>query len=170
MRARWVLAALVAACAGCDRPVPAPRPAPWRAPPQGPAAGQTAPSVDLYDSKGRRVRTRAWLGKEAALLVFGTTMCPNCKSQVAAIDAVRQKHAGKVEVAAVLLSETAERAEAFARDYHAGFPLLLDPQNSTMKPFALGNYPHYVLIDRKGVIRYTGPELPEDPALEEAAR
>ena len=163
--------ALAAAAIGCDRPSSDAHPVPaWRPPPQGSAVGQTAPSVDLYDSKGRRVQTRAWIGKEAALLVFGTTMCPNCRAQVASIDAVRQKHAGKVEVAAVLLSETAERAEAFARDHKAGFPLLLDPQNSTMLPFALGNYPHYVLIDKKGVIRYTGPVLPEETALAEAAR
>ena len=157
--------------AACDRgasPAPSRAPRPVVRPPTGPAAGQTAPEYDLFDSKGARRLSGEWAGKKAALLVIGTTSCPRCRSMVADIDAVRQKRGDSLFVAAILLSETADRAEAFARDHGAGFTLLVDPKNAAMTAFKPGNYPHFVLVDTHGVIRYTGPDLPADTLIDQA--
>ncbi|MCC6739364.1 MAG: TlpA family protein disulfide reductase [Planctomycetia bacterium] len=161
----------LAACvllAGCHPPAPPPRPAP--PPPIGPAAGNSVPALSLRDSKGAPFLTSGFVGRKAQLLVFGTTACPMCQGKMSDIQAVHEKRGGQVEVAAVLLSETPEKADKFAADFNATFRMVLDPQNITIALFKLGHYPHFVLVDRRGVIRYSGPELPADAMVDEAAR
>lgn len=167
---RPVVAAAVALLfSGCRPPAP-PSPKGGPPPPVGPAAGQSAPAFSLVDSKGAPYVEAGYVGRKAQLLVFGTTSCPVCQSKVAEVEAVHRKHGAEVEVAAVLLSETVERADKYAADYKAGFRMVLDPQNVSINLFKLGNYPHFVLIDKRGVIRYTGRELPGDAQIAEAAR
>lgn len=86
------------------------------------------------------------------------------------IQRVHEQRGARLEVAAVLLSETPAKADAFAAEFKATFRMVLDPQNISIALFKLGNYPHFVLVDRQGVIRYTGHELPGESLLEEAAR
>ncbi|KAF0245009.1 MAG: hypothetical protein FD180_1993 [Planctomycetota bacterium] len=164
-----LVAAAVLALAGCRPPAP-PAPKPGPPPPVGNAVGQSAPAFSLHDSKGAPYVESGFVGRKAQLLVFGTTACPMCQAKVADVDAVRQKRGGEVEVAAVLLSETPEKAEKYASEFKAGFRMVLDPRNISIALFKLGNYPHFVLIDKRGVIRYTGQQLPGDALIEEAAR
>lgn len=162
-----LLALTLLAAAGCGDGKPAEVKKPWRQPPPGPAVGQSAPYIDLYDELQKRHTSRDWLGKPA-VLVFGTTMCPRCKAQVADVEKLKKRWEGRLSVAAVLLSETEERAAAYAKEHALTFPMLLDKQNSTMLPYKLGDYPHYVLIDARGVIRSTGPAMPGDKEIGEA--
>jgi peroxiredoxin len=165
---RLAAACLLALC-GCRPPAPPPpRPAP--PPPIGPAAGNSVPAFSLRDSKGAPYVASGFVGKKAQLLVFGTTSCPLCQGKMSDIQLVHENYGAKVEVAAVLLSETAEKADKFAADFNATFRMVLDPQNISIALFKLGHYPHFVLVDRRGVIRYTGHDLPPDAAVEEAAR
>ncbi|MEK7467736.1 MAG: TlpA disulfide reductase family protein [Planctomycetota bacterium] len=165
---RGIVAALAILLSGCRPPAPPQKPGP--PPPVGPAVGQSAPAFSFLDSKGAPYVESGYVGRKAQLLVFGTTSCPMCQAKVADVDAVRQKRGGEVEVAAVLLSETAEKAEKYASEFKAGFRMLLDPQNISIALYKLGNYPHFVLIDKRGVIRYTGQKLPDDAIIEAAAR
>lgn len=163
-----VAAALAVVLAGCRPPIPPPKPAP--PPPVGHAVGNTAPAFSLLDSKGAPYVSAGMAGKRAQLLVFGTTACPMCRGKMSDIQQVHEKRGERLEVAAVLLSETPARADAFAAEFQATFRMVLDPQNISIALFKLGNYPHFVLVDRKGVIRYTGHELPGDALFEEAVR
>ncbi|MCE9582097.1 MAG: redoxin family protein [Planctomycetes bacterium] len=166
-RAAWLLAAVI--LAGCGRRVPPP-PKPGPPPPIGPETGQTAPGFSLIDSKGVPYSEASFVGRKAQLLVIGTTSCPMCQAKIVDIEAVRLKRGDSVEVAAMLLSETAAKADKYAADFHAGFRMVLDPQNLTMSLFKPGHYPYFVLVDKRGVIRYTGNDLPDDALLEQAAR
>lgn len=167
--AALALAAAVAWSApGCGRKAVPAKPAP--PPPVGALPGMSAPPFMLKDSKGATYSEASFVGRKAQLLVFGTTSCPVCQSRVADVEAVRAKRGDAVEVAAVLLSETAEKAEKFASDYKAGFRMVLDPQNISISLYKLGNYPYFVLIDRAGVIRESGREIPSDALLDEATR
>jgi peroxiredoxin len=168
---RTGIAALLALLlSGCRPPAPPPAPKPVPPPPVGTAVGNSAPAFSLVDSKGAPYIESGFVGRKAQLLVFGTTACPVCQAKVADVDAVRQKHGADVEVAAVLLSETAEKADQYAAEYKAGFRMVLDPRNISIALFKLGNYPHFVLIDKRGVIRHTGHELPGEALIVESTR
>ena len=166
---RGIVAAFAILLSGCRPPAPPP-PKAGPPPPVGIAVGNSAPAFSLLDSKGAPYVESGYVGRKAQLLVFGTTSCPMCQAKVADVDAVRQKRGDRVEVAAVLLSETAANADKYASDFKAEFRMVLDPNNISINLFKLGNYPHFVFIDKRGVIRYTGQELPGDALIDEAAR
>ncbi len=171
MKAAVLAAALGAALAGCGPPDGGADKAARKAPPPvGAREGESAPVLDLLDSRGARFRTSSWIGRRAQLLVMGTTQCPRCEGRMAEIEQVRARFGESLEIAAILFSETGDRAEAFAARHKAGFRMVLDPQNTGIVLYKPGAYPHFVLIDKQGVIRYTGPELPGDARLIEAAR
>lgn len=176
MRRRIAAALLALAASGCDDAAPAPAqraplpPAPAK---MGPEVGDVAPPIDLKDERGARVRSAAWVGRRAALLIFGTTMCPVCQKEIKTADEVLKRFPDRVEVAAVLLSASEESAREYREKHAPTFTLLVDPGNATMRPFdiTLGkNYPWYVLVDRAGVIRYSGGKMPGDGELEAAAK
>jgi hypothetical protein len=122
------------------------------------------------DSKGVTYSESSFLGRKAQFFVIGTTSCPMCQAKIADIEAVHQKRGQGLEVAAILLSENAVKADKYAADFHATFRMVLDPQNLTMSLFKPGNYPYFVLVDKHGVIRFTGHDLPGDPLLDEAMK
>jgi peroxiredoxin len=68
----------------------------------------------------------------------------------------------------VNLRESPEAVRAFAQEFGIAFPLLLDEEGQSPKPFGLWGHPNTVLIDRQG--RVVGLVRGERDWQSEAAR
>lgn len=124
--------------------------------PEAPKLGALAPDFALEGVDGKVVRLSDFRGKKPVLLNFWATWCVPCQIEMPhmqkAWDAVGGRD--KVEVLAVDLGESAERASEFLTRRGLKFTLLLDQDLSVATgKYSIFGLPTTFFIDRQGVIR-----------------
>lgn len=116
-------------------------------------AAATAPDFVLKDLYGNNVRLSDYLGRNPVLLVFGTTWCPYCRSQIPLINDIYSKYGGKgLVVLNVDISESADRIMSFAKQHKIAYPVLLDSDAKVSRQYRVVGVPANVLIARDGSI------------------
>ncbi len=102
-------------------------------------------SVSLNDLRGRIVLVNFW-----------ATWCVPCRTEMPAIEAVYQAHAGQdFAVLAVNAGEDERTVKQFVDEFHLTFPILLDRDQKTLQQYQVQALPTSLFIDRTGVIRAT---------------
>jgi peroxiredoxin len=117
--------------------------------------GKPAPDFALHVLGGRNVRLSEHLG-EVVVLSFWSSRCSPCWQQLAALDrSLQTYHAAGLSIYGVNVDDDQGRvlAEASRAD-NVAFSLLLDPQKTVSRQYAVDNLPMTVLIDRSGTVRY----------------
>ena len=108
---------------------------------------------------GGRTYLSAYLGKPV-LVEFWLSTCPGCRASTPELEEYRATYAGQgLVVLLVVLDRTASAALAFLEQYgYTGFVLAWesDPTRPTMVTYGVWATPHAFLVDRAGVIRYSG--------------
>ncbi|HEU68203.1 MAG TPA: TlpA family protein disulfide reductase [Candidatus Acetothermia bacterium] len=127
----------------------------------GPYVGQRAPDFTLPDLGGTPVQLSSFRGCPV-LLDFWATWCKPCLITVPEIETLRQKHARRgLKVVAVNLDYRREDgARYLAANGYTGFIALWAPfteARAVAYLFGIQAIPHTVLIDRQGIIRFSGP-------------
>ncbi len=127
----------------------------------GPHVGQRAPDFTLLDLSGIPVRLSSLRGCPV-LLDFWATWCEPCLTTVPRIETLRQKHAAQgLKVVAVNLDHQREDGARFlAANGYTGFIALWAPfteARAVAYLYGIQAIPHTVLIDRHGIIRFSGP-------------
>jgi thiol-disulfide isomerase/thioredoxin len=115
-------------------------------------AGKAAPELTLKDIEGRPV-TLADLKGKTVLLDFWTTWCPPCRADAPSLDKLYRKY-GEKDLMIIGISVNEERAivERFLKEHPHPFPIALTSENELPRPFQIGTFPTYVVIDRDGTI------------------
>jgi len=149
----FTVAALVLACAGRDL-VGLVRVWPTLAPA---SAGDPLPEFAVPLLDGGILRTADLQGIEGRphLLIFWTTWCGVCKSEMPMYSELAGRHPG-LRVIAVNADRDGDVPKLVSayRDAHAlGFPIALDDHGLMTRGFRVRMYPHLVLIDAAGQIR-----------------
>lgn len=117
------------------------------------AGGSLAPDFRLKDLEGKSVRLSDFRGKNPVLLVFSTTWCPHCRSQVPLINDIYAKYKGKgLQVFHVDIQEPADRIKSFVQRYKVTYPVLLDNDAKVSKQYKVVGVPANVLITKEGNI------------------
>ena len=116
--------------------------------------GGRAPDFALPSLGGDNVRLSEYIGQPVILSFWGSH-CSECEAQLARLDRYYDtyKSSGLV-VLGVSVDDDMQRAERFARERHAHFPMLLDSAKAVARAFQIDRLPTTVLIDRSGTVRY----------------
>jgi len=121
-----------------------------------------APNFQLKDLAGNTVTLSEYKGKQDVLLFFWTTWCPYCRK---GLKVLNEKHAqllkDGVEILAINVSEPADKVANFVRNYPLTFKTLLDLDAEVAITYKLLGFPTYIIVDKKGLIRFIGFSFPE---------
>jgi len=128
--------------------------------PTGLRDGQAAPLFTLPGFDGEQHSLSDYLGK-VVILEFWRTTCPHCTASMPHLqDLLSQyKERGVVMIAVVGDRAWQEAAALLAKGGYNDFVSLYEPDGLDERPSDVYNVhivPHALLIDRYGVIRYTG--------------
>ena len=66
------------------------------------------------------------------------------------------------EVLAINVGESASKVDRFVKTYDLRFKVLLDPDTNTARAFKLIGVPTYILIDKKGHLRFYDHYFPKN--------
>ena len=129
--------------------------------------GQRRPDFRLSDSNGRPVSASDFEGN-IWLANFWATWCTPCVEEMPMLSLLQQEYAGKgVKIVGIALDD-AERAREFAASMAISYPILVGQADVVITGRRYGNntgmLPYSVLIDAKGIIRWThlGPLTRKD--------
>jgi len=113
-------------------------------------AGKPAPELTVTDLRGEPIALSALKGR-TVLLDFWTTWCPPCRADAPVLDKLHQKY-GEKELTIVGISVSEERAivEKFLKEYPHAFPVVLTTENEMPRPYQVGVFPTYIVINQDG--------------------
>jgi len=122
--------------------------------------GQAAPLFTLPSFDGQQHSLSDYLGK-VVILDFWRTTCPHCISSMPHLQDLLARFADQgVVVITVLINHAWQDASSlFAKEGYTNFVALYEPDGLDERPsdvYNVHSIPHTLLIDRYGVIRYTG--------------
>jgi len=128
--------------------------------PVGTRIGERAPEFALLDFDDQIVHLSAFLGK-VVLLEFWRSTCPHCVASTPYLEELRQDFEDRdfVVILLILDSNPAEAHLFLTQGGYTGFITVreLDPtDHKTAEAYGISSVPRAFLIDKTGVIRYTG--------------
>jgi thiol-disulfide isomerase/thioredoxin len=120
--------------------------------------GATAPSAKVVMLDGMATDINKFYGDKPVVLEFWATWCPLCKALEPAMQAAREKHAGKVTFVSVGVSsnQTAMRQKEYIDKQHLGGEFVFDQDNAAVKAFSVPHTSYIVVIDKHRKVVYTG--------------
>jgi cytochrome c biogenesis protein CcmG, thiol:disulfide interchange protein DsbE len=130
----------------------------------GTQVGNPAPDFQLPKIDGATVSLADLRGKPA-VIVFWASWCSSCKEEAPRINALATEYAGKgVRVLGINVKDSLAGAEVGAKEFGIRYPVARDPEASVARSYGVRGTPTVIFLDRKGVVRYFGNELPHDYA------
>jgi len=120
-------------------------------------AGTPAPVFSLQRLGGGRVSLASLRG-QVVLLSFWTASCPPCHLEAPHLQRLHRTYQGRgVRVVGVTPLTPLEEIRAFVTRHGLTYPIAVDPGEKVIRRYGLQGYPALVLLDRRGVIRWTHP-------------
>jgi len=124
---------------------------------------ELAPEFKLKDIYGNTVSLNNYKDKQAVLLLFWTSWCPYCRKE---LKLVNEKYtelvADGTEVLAINIGEPVDKVTNFVKSYNLTFRVLLDEDTNVAEAYELLGIPTYIIIDKKGYIRYKDYTFPAE--------
>lgn len=124
--------------------------------------GSPAPKFELAKLDGTKVSFSDIEGSPA-VLVFWTAWCPSCREEAPIINKLAEKYDGQgFRVLGINIGEGEARVKEGIKDFGIKYDVLRDADTSVAKSYSVVGTPTIVFLDKNGVTRYTGNELPAD--------
>ena len=115
-----------------------------------------APALELADLGGQSRRLADWRG-QVVLVNFWASWCPPCLEEMPSIQRLLAQMRGRpFAVVSINVAESQRRAAQTVSRLGLDFPVLLDADGEAFKAWGGKVLPTSVLVDRSGVLRYTG--------------
>lgn len=112
----------------------------------------TAPDFSLKDLTGKNFTLSAHKGKPV-LLIFITTWCPTCRSEMPRYNSIHKKYSQHgLEVVNIDIEEPREKVSRFAEKYNVSYRVLLDEKGNVAETYKIVGIPSMVLIDKEGKV------------------
>ncbi len=118
-----------------------------------------APHFQVPDTSGREHSVAEWAGARAIVLFFVATDCPVANSYVPEMNRIRDAYAPRgVLVWAVQADATVSAAASakYAREFHYGFPVLVDSGHALVKIAGATVTPQAAVLSPGGAVLYLG--------------
>ena len=117
--------------------------------------GDAAPKFTLSDIKGHGVNIPSCFRGKVAVIHFWASWCPTCRGEMKALELLYGTYGEKgVTPCSIGIGEKRETAVSYLGNISVTYPVLLDPDSSTRKPFGIAGIPTYFVLDREGTIRH----------------
>jgi peroxiredoxin len=132
------------------------------------ATGQenTAPNFELQDLNGTAVALDSFKGQKPVLLYFWASWCPYCMAVRPAViklrDGIDQKDLAIVAIN-VGGGDSLAKVKRFQEAHPATYTTVYDGEGKAVRAYHVQGIPHFVLVDKDGLVKYNGSELPPDP-------
>jgi peroxiredoxin len=115
-------------------------------------AGEKAPDFTLADLKGGTVSLKDYTGK-VVCLVFSTTWCPHCRTEIPELKKLHAKYGDKGFVLLNIdVQESAKKVSAFAEKQGIPYRVLLDEDGKVTKAYGIRGVPFTVIVGRDGTV------------------
>ena len=131
--------------------------------------GEKAPEFTLKDVNGKPVKLADYLGKNVVMLDFWATWCNVCKREMPVLEKVYKEYKAKdVEFFGICLDENLVQIKKVLEQKGVTYQTLIDEgaRVATEVYQLAGPIPLKVVIDKKGVVRYSHvgdyPEYPPE--------
>jgi thiol-disulfide isomerase/thioredoxin len=117
--------------------------------------GKAAPELALTEWRGKAVTAAEMKGK-IVVVDFWATWCPPCKRAVPHHNEIAKKYADRgVLMVGACGGGQEERMNAFADETKMEYPTG-KASEAVAKAWGMVSPPHYVIVDRKGIVRAVG--------------
>jgi len=118
-----------------------------------PVGGVKAPDFILKDLNGKTFRLSDYKGKKPVMIIFSTTWCSSCKSEIPYFKQLYSAYANKgLEVVNVGVQESQKKMAKFSSRYGLPYRVLLDESGIVSGIYEIRGVPSLVLVDQKGYI------------------
>jgi cytochrome c-type biogenesis protein len=115
-----------------------------------PSAPLSAPDFSLPRTDGGRVSLSGLAGK-VVFLNFWATWCPPCRAEMPSMETLYQRYRERgLEIIAVSVGETREKAAAFMEEYRLTFTAALDGDQQVSARYNIQAFPTTFIINREG--------------------
>ncbi len=123
-----------------------------------------APNFQLTKIDGAPVSVSELRG-HPAVLIFWTAWCPVCKEEAPHFNELAARYEPKgVRVLGINIQDSEARTKAGIVDFGIRYTVARDADAVVAKLFKVTGTPTVIFLDRQGVVRYRGHELPADYA------
>ncbi len=117
--------------------------------------GDIPSQVTLSEVRGNSVTVPFDFKGQVVLIHFWASWCPTCQGEMRTLESLYDLYGGKgVTPCSIGLGEKKETAVRYMKNMTISYPVLLDPDASTKKPFGIAGIPTYFVLDRESVIRH----------------
>ena len=117
------------------------------------AIGKPFPALDLVSPLGNRMRYLPAPGKVTFVNVFAT-WCPPCRAESPAYALFAKSAASRgIEITGIDRAETAQKIEAYRREYGLTFPYLIDDGGTAKDVLGARAMPVTIVVDARGIVR-----------------
>ncbi len=128
----------------------------------GTEIGNTAPDFQLAKMDNSPM-SLADLRGQPAVLVFWTAWCPVCKEEAPHFNQLAAQYEPKgVRVLGININDSLARAESGIKEFGIRYAVARDADASVTHRYKVAGTPTIIFLDRNGVVRYFGNELPAD--------
>jgi len=112
-----------------------------------------APALKLENINGKKYKLEDHRGK-VIVINFWATWCPPCVREIPSLGRLQKAFSKKdLVILSVDVGESKKEVDAFLKQVPAEFPVLLDPEGSTVKQWKIIAFPTTFVIDQNGIIR-----------------
>jgi peroxiredoxin len=128
----------------------------------GTAIGNTAPDFQLAKMDGASVSLNDLKG-QPSVIVFWTAWCPVCREEAPHINQLASQYEPRgVRVIGINIQDSQARTESGIKDFGIQYAVARDPDASVTRRYNVKGTPTVIFLDKFGVVRYYGNELPRD--------
>ena len=131
----------------------------------GAKVGDRAHDVTLKDLDDRVWSLKEARGHDVVHLVFWATWCVPCLSEIPELRKAYDKYHDRgftIYAVVVNMDQKPDIVRAVAREMKVNYPVLWDEKDAVRAKYRVEAIPQNFLIDRDGIIRFAGNELPGD--------
>jgi peroxiredoxin len=132
----------------------------------GTAVGNLAPQFQLVQTDGAQVSLDSLRG-HPAVVVFWTAWCPSCKEEAPHINELAAQYGARgVRVLGINIQDSEARTAGGVREFGIKYAVARDSDAKIAKLYKVQGTPTVIFLDKQGVVRYNGNELPKDYAAQ----
>ena len=114
---------------------------------------EPAPALKLTDMYGDTHDIASYNGK-VVVLNFWTTWCPPCVEEIPSLGRLQAAFSeDELVVLSVDIGESRDDIQGFLSEIPADFPVMVDTDGVTVKPWKIIAFPTTFVIDKEGIIR-----------------
>lgn len=119
--------------------------------PSGCFAQEQAPRFSIRDINGRIFSMNDY-GKKTVLLIFSTTWCPSCRTEIPHFKQIYQTYSRRgLEMANIDIQESRDKVTRFAAKHQLPYRILLDEKGDVASAYGIVGVPAMILI-KDGVV------------------